>query len=457
MIPAVLSGGSGTRLWPVSRAAFPKQFNRLLDESLLVKTLKRLVPFGAPRVIAVSGSEHLTGGVLEGLGLDPATALYEPYGRNTAPAVALLCRQLELEGRGNEIVGIFPADHLVEDETAFAAAVRLAEGAAADGAIVTLGIRPTEPATGYGYLEATDQVVAGEPPLAAYRARAFHEKPDAATAEEYLAAGNFFWNAGMFVFRVNTLIAAFERHMPEMWAQLSELRDDHSNLGEVYRTLPAESLDYGVMEKLDGLVTIPCAMGWSDLGSWDEVARVRPSGTKVFEVSAKGNFVLPHGDKVYGLVGVSDLRVVDTADALLVTGQGATQGVKELVDQIKNADLKEAEAHAFEERPWGSFEVLRDGEEFKSKILRVAPGKRLSYQSHKKRSEHWVIIRGRPQIVLDGETLTPGPGEHVFIPVGSKHRIANPTGDWVELVEVQVGSYFGEDDIVRYEDDWQRS
>ncbi|MEM7048982.1 MAG: mannose-1-phosphate guanylyltransferase/mannose-6-phosphate isomerase [Acidobacteriota bacterium] len=456
MIPAVLSGGSGTRLWPVSRASFPKQFNLLLDESLLLKTLRRLQPLGEPRVIAVRGSEHLTGTTLEQAGIAPDRALYEPSARNTAPAVALLCRQLELEGRRDEIVGIFPADHLIADQAAFEAAVEIAARCASEGPVVTLGIRPTEPATGYGYIEVSDQLLVGEPPLAAYRSLGFREKPDRQTAEDFLAAGRFFWNAGMFVFRADTMIAAFERFMPELWSGLRRLRSDLGNLAEVYGDLPSESLDYGIMEKLEELATVPCGIGWSDLGSWDEVARVRSSGENVVEVEGEGNFVFPHGSRVYGLAGVSDLRIVDTADALLITRRGATQGVKEVVRQLAAAGRSEAHQHAFEERPWGSFEILRDSDRFKSKILRVAPGQRLSYQSHRHRSEHWVIVQGTPRIVLDGEILAPSAGEAVFIPQGAKHRIENPGAEVVEIVEVQIGSYFGEDDIVRYEDDYDR-
>ncbi len=457
MIPVVLSGGSGTRLWPVSRAACPKQFVEIFDESLLAKTFRRLAPLGSPWVVAVESQRFLTLRVMRELGVPAEQALLEPLGRNTAAAVGLICQVLAARGLGDEVVGIFPADHLIADEAELAAVVALAERCARAGQVVTLGIEPTYPATGYGYLE----TAAGEPFLAgashrALRTQAFREKPDAATAASFLARGGFYWNAGMFVFEVATMCRHFARLMPALWAGLGKLSADHGNLAEVYAALPAQSFDYGIMEHLAEQVVIPCQLGWSDVGSWDEVARLGAPAGEVVEVEGDGNFVFPHDGRVYGLLGVSDLLVIDTADALLIARKGASQGVKQLVDQLAERGRSEAREHVYEHRPWGSFEVLRDSAQFKSKILRVAPGQQLSYQSHRFRSEHWVILRGAPEIVLDGEVLRPQPGEAVFIPQGARHRIRNPGEEPVEIVEVQVGSYFGEDDIVRYEDDYDR-
>jgi mannose-1-phosphate guanylyltransferase/mannose-1-phosphate guanylyltransferase/mannose-6-phosphate isomerase len=469
LVPIVLSGGSGTRLWPLSRRGFPKQFHQLLEESLLAKTLRRVSPLGSPWIVGVAGTEALTRRVLEETGLRAERTVFEPVGRNTAPAVALVIHLLEQQGRGEEVVGIFPADHLIGDEEALRRAVELAAVCARRGKVATLGIRPTFPATGYGYIEVSREVVAegiaegvtvpeGEPPLAARVGRGFREKPDPATAERFLEAGDFFWNAGMFVFRVADMAGCFERWMPELWRRVAAVEADLSNLAEVYEHLPGESFDVGIMEHLgeEVLVSIPCDPEWSDLGSWDEVARRAPGSSEVFEVDAGGNFVLGHRGKVYGLVGVEDLVVVDTADATLVAKKGTTQKVKELVAALRRAGRPEADEHPFEVRPWGEFEILRDTERFKSKILRVAPGRQLSYQSHRYRSEHWVIVQGRPEVVLDGEVLRPEPGEAVYIPQGARHRIRNPTEETVEIVEVQLGSYFGEDDILRYEDDFGR-
>lgn len=488
MIPFVLSGGSGTRLWPVSREAFPKQFCELFDGSLLGRTLERLAPLATPGedvgVVGAARTEALTRRVLREAGLGESRALFEPLGRNTAPAVALLCHRLLQEGRGPEVVGSFHADHRIDDEATFHRAVRLAERVAGEGQVVTLGILPSGPETGYGYIELTDEVVAveepgsalggqdgpggredggappdGTEPLRAYRVLGFREKPDPQAARRYVESGRFVWNAGMFVFRVEDMAQHFQRLMPALWERIRTIRPDLGNLEAVYREVEPESLDYGIMERLDDQVSIPCDIGWSDVGSWDEVARLRDGGA-AHEVGGDGSFVFSantRGERVYGLVGVDDLLVVDTDDALLVARRGDSQRVKELVEALRRADRPEAREHAFDVRPWGRYEVLRDGEDFKSKVIRVEPGRRLSYQSHEHRAEHWVVVRGRAEVVLDGEVLHLGRGEHVFIPQGARHRIGNPGTEPVVFVEVQIGDYFGEDDIVRYDDDFGRS
>lgn len=469
MIPVVLSGGSGTRLWPVSRASFPKQFNALLGESLLARTLKRVAPLGPPWVIASAGGEVLTRRVTDELGLPRDRAAFEPVGRNTAPAIALACHLALLRGLGEEVMGVFHSDSLFADEEAFRRAARLGERCARAGHVVTLGIPPTHPATGYGYIELTDGPLDDEcasdpgggaadmPPLAARRAVGFHEKPDAETARRFVDSGRFLWNAGTFLFRVDRMAALFTELMPELWRRIRGVDAGLGNLPEVYAGIEAESIDYGIMEKLDEHVSVPCDAGWSDVGSWDEVARHRESAAAVYERSAQGNFVYPLRDKVYGLVGVEGLIVVDTDDALLIARRGASEEVKELVDTMKSAGRREAVEHSFELRPWGDFEVLRDTERFKSKLIRVHPGQQLSYQSHRHRSEHWVIVAGHPEVVLDDAVHRLAPGDHIAIPQGARHRIRNPGAEPVEFVEVQLGSYFGEDDIVRYEDDYQRS
>lgn len=467
MIPFVLSGGSGTRLWPVSRASYPKQFAELFDESLLARTLRRLLPLTSegeePGVIGSATGAALTRRVLRELGVGERRSVFEPVPRNTAPAIALLCHRMLQEDRGDEVAGSFHSDHRIADEETFRRAVRLAERCARRGQVATLGIRPSRPDTGYGYIERSDEAFAEEtdPPagdrkLVAYAVRGFREKPGPEIAHEYAASGRHLWNAGMFVFRVSVLAGHFERLMPDLWERIRRIRPDLSNLAEVYDGITPESIDYGVMERLEEQVTVPCDPAWSDVGSWDEVARLCEGGEAV-EVDATGNFVFPHDERVYALVGVEDLLVVDTADALLVARRGTSQAVKEVVGRLREAGRREADEHVFDVRPWGRFDVLRDEDDYKSKVIRVDPGQRLSYQSHRHRAEHWVIVRGRPEVVLDDRVLSLAPGEHVFIPQGARHRISNPGTEPVVFIEVQVGTYFGEDDIQRYQDDYDRT
>lgn len=482
-IPAIMSGGSGTRLWPVSRQSLPKQFAALfgdgtsdsvadfLSDSLFAKTARRLQPFGSPWTITVADMKVLTEKTLTGLSIPAAEilrqTLYEPRGRNTAAAIALLCRVLEARDALESVVGVFPADQLIRDEARFQAAVREAIAIAETGEIVTLGIHPTFPATGYGYIETAGAFSEGARALKAVR---FREKPDLETAKTFLQKGGYLWNAGMFVFRVSTMIELLKAHAPKVWEPMATLKADLSNLAEVYEKVEAISIDFAVMERLTGHVTIPCDFDWSDVGSWDAIAEIRSgdqnglqASGQVVEVGGANNFVLPHGDKTYAFVGAEDLVVVDTQDATLIAKRGQSEKVKDVVDRVKalpNKIATRATQHPFEVRPWGKFEVLRDTEEFKSKTILVDAGAQLSLQSHAKRAEHWIIVRGEGEVVLNDKVIPVGPGSHVFIPVGAKHRMRNtaPAGTDRSLVfvEIQLGTYFGEDDIVRYEDNYGR-
>ncbi len=462
MIPVILSGGSGTRLWPVSRTKYPKQFNNLFDEPLQNSTLKRLGRFGKPMIITSQILRDFTEKKAKESGFSQIEVIYEPFGRNTAPAIAVLCRIMEMRKKVQEVVGIFPADHLVENEEEFASALDLADQSAARGKVVTLGLKPSRPETGYGYIQTNTKPVNFNQKLSSYEVIKFHEKPNMQTAQGFLAKGSYYWNAGIFVFPVYLMIELFKRYQPQIWAGVSLLKEDLSNIREIYEGQPSISIDYAIMERLSGseLVCVPCDPGWSDVGSWDAVAAVYEStGRSVgdaVEVDSKNNFVLPHMQKRYAFVGVDDLIVVDTQDALLITKKGHSQDVKTVVERLKNEKSKLVDEHTFEERPWGRFDILKDFTDFKSKIIEVDVGAQISYQSHTKREEHWIITKGEGVVILNDQEIPVQRGSYVKIPLGAKHRIRNTGKIALAFVEVQLGSYFGEDDIVRYQDDYKR-
>lgn len=452
MIPVILSGGSGTRLWPVSRAHFPKQFCALFEDSLQTLTLKRCQRLGPLWIVTGEGLKTLTEANLKDLSLKDVVAIYEPVAKNTAPAVAVLAQVLVQRGLGEEIIGVFPSDHLIQNTEAFYQAVAEAEGLALQDKIVTLGIQPDHPATGYGYIQKEKK---------SNRVLKFHEKPSWEVAQGFLASGDFFWNAGMFIFRARTLLEKFQKLQPEMFKAVSVLKADLSNLAAVYSQVQNISLDYAIMEKLspDELACIPASMAWSDVGSWDAVAQMAPKRKtdKLLEVKSRGNYVYGRPDKMYSFIGTEDLIVVDTADALMVVKKGESQEVKQIVETLQKQGSSLVKDHVFEKRPWGAFEVLRDTEHFKSKVITVNPHSQISYQSHSKRAEHWIITRGQGEVVLDDKVISVKAGSHVLIPLGAKHRIRNNFSEPLEFVEVQLGTYFGEDDIIRYQDDYKRT
>jgi mannose-1-phosphate guanylyltransferase/mannose-6-phosphate isomerase len=463
MIPVILSGGSGTRLWPLSRQAFPKQFCEFIDESLYARTARRLMPLGSLWTITTQDLKVLTNKSLKTLELPVGQAIYEPCARNTAPAIALMCHVFKMRGWGEEVVGIFPADHLIGNDDEFVRVVREGARIAALGEVVTLGIAPTFPATGYGYIETSGNYTSEaskDGSSSALRAVGFREKPSAEVAAGFISRGGFYWNAGMFIFKVNRMAELFQEHAPLIWNAFAGLKEDLSNLDAIYPTVQSLSIDYAIMERLTSHVCLPCHFEWNDLGSWDAIAEVYdkqvPQALNTVSVNATGNFVMPFGGKTYALVDVDDLIVVDTADALMVTRKGSSEKVKDVVAQLKLGNGNRATQHVFEVRPWGSFETIRDSDLFKSKTIRVDQGEQLSYQSHNKRAEHWIIARGSGEVVLEDKVIPVSPGSHVYIPLMAKHRIRNTGIETLEFVEIQLGSYFGEDDIVRYEDSYGR-
>lgn len=463
MIPVILSGGSGSRLWPISRVSYPKQFCDIFDEPLLEKTIRRLSAWGEPHVVTVKSLNVLTERGVKAQGYSGANILYEPTARNTAPAVALICWKLLQAGRGQDVAGIFPADHIVMKEAEFKKVIKLAEACALKNQIVTVGIEPQYPATGFGYIECDESDFDRDGSLVAKKVKGFREKPDLATAEKFIAQKRFFWNAGMFVFKVDVMVAEFKKHLPKMWQAISTLSADLSNLDDVYKQLEPISIDVGIMEKAADQVCIPCDIGWSDLGSWDDYAKmadVEKITYKHFDsvsVDSQNNFVYSLRNKTIGLVGVENLIVVETPDALLVAQKGSSQQIKTLVDQLNKDNKNVTKEHGFDFRPWGKYEIISDTEEFKIKVIAVNAQSQLSYQSHVHRSEHWVVIEGEGEVVINEQVLSVRPGSSIVIPQNSKHRIRNTGAKVLRFVEVQTGDYFGEDDITRYADDYKRT
>lgn len=468
MMAVILAGGSGTRLWPLSREQFPKQFLPLVGErSLLQETVERVRPVVGDAVLVVTteDSRFLVADQLRGLGLDPGgRVLCEPAGRNTAPAIGLAA----LLAAPDEVLLVLPSDHTIRDAEAFRAALRRAAPVAEAGYLVTFGIAPACPETGYGYIRLG-------PPLAEApefrQAAAFVEKPDRARAEAYLASGGYVWNSGMFAFRADTLLEELAAHAPAVRTGLEALRPALAATGAVprdlYEALPSISIDYAVMERSARVVVLPVEPGWSDLGSFsalfdvleaDEEGNVvqMPSGSEWVSVGSRQNLV-SSGQKVVALVGIEDTLVVDTPDALLVCSRERAQDVKEVVTRLRAAGREEATAHRTVHRPWGSYTVLDAGAGYKIKRIRVNPGAKLSLQLHHHRSEHWVVVSGTARVTRGGEVVTLRPNESTFIPMATAHRLENPGLLPLQIIEVQNGEYLGEDDIVRLQDDYGRS
>ncbi len=459
MIPVILSGGSGTRLWPASRTKLPKQFCQIFGDSLHTLTIRRLLTFGTPWIITSQTLRDLTLRETKQLGIPPEQVILEPLAKNTAPAVALLCLLLKRKCLHNNVVGIFPADHLIAKEDAFADALSLAQLEASQGRIVTLGIKPNHPATGYGYIQVANSTLNNQDDLASYPVIKFHEKPNLETATAFLKAQSFFWNAGIFIFKASTMIQVFETLQPKMWSLLQGVKEDLSNFKDVYESVESISIDYAIIEKLSSqqLACIPCEIGWSDVGSWDAIEELLDSKKdSTISIRAENNFVFSDQEKKYAFIETQDLIVVDTKDALLISKKGSTQAVKDTYDQVKKNWPTLAHDHVFEFRPWGKYEILKDTPQFKSKVIEVLPHEQLSYQSHTKREEHWIITQGQGEVVLDDTIIPVQAGSYVKIPLGSKHRMRNNGDTKLEFIEVQMGTYFGEDDIIRYQDDYKR-
>ncbi len=461
LIPVVLAGGSGSRLWPLSRALYPKQFHALFSEhSLLQETLLRAAKVTAAAPIIVCNDEHrfLVAEQCRAIGVEWGEIILEPEGRNTAPAIGLAA----LAAPEGATLLVLPSDHLIQDEAGFAAAVEHAVTAAEQGGLVTFGVQPDRPETGYGYIRASGDGTAARP------VQAFVEKPDEPTAESYLASGEYFWNSGMFVLGAGSYLKALDRHAPSM---SEPLRASHANgsvdldffrPGRQFLDCPADSIDYAVMEKTADAWMVPASFDWSDVGSWSAIldaseqdASGNHQSGDVVSVDTENSYVQAN-HRLVGTLGVRNLIVVETADAVLVADRNEVQGVKTLVDRLKASGREEHLTHREVFRPWGSYESVEQGDRYQVKRIRVKPGERLSLQMHHHRAEHWIVVRGTAEVTRGEETFMLAENESTYIPLGTTHRLANPGRLPLELIEVQVGAYLGEDDIVRFEDVYGR-
>src|SRR5437899_8106784 len=480
LVSVIVSGGAGTRLWPLSREMAPKAFLRLRDgETLVGKTAIRALSLpGVAELLTVTNRElyfHTKDLYAELGDRSPRVASYvlEPFGRNTAPAIALAAMAVEARHGGEAVMLILPADHLIADQDAFAAAVARAAALAGERMLVTFGITPTRPETGFGYLECGDALDHSGAAPAAFRARRFVEKPDAATARSHVAAGNFVWNSGMFCFTASAILGAMERHAGSLLGAVQRcadaLRSGDASMMEIdpdlFASVPDISIDYAVMEPAAEAGEVAVVRGtfdWTDVGSWQAVAELAPpdahgnrgQGERI-SIATANTFV--HADhRVVATVGVENLAIVDTPDALLVAHRDALQRVREVV-----AELKARGNDAYREprtvtRPWGAYTVLHDGPGFKLKRIEIKPGAALSLQLHHKRSEHWVVVAGTATVTRGDEVFAVASQGSTYIPVETKHRLENAGGSPLVIIEVQCGDYLGEDDIVRFEDRYGR-
>ncbi|MCL1551764.1 mannose-1-phosphate guanylyltransferase/mannose-6-phosphate isomerase [Xanthomonas nasturtii] len=464
VLPIILSGGSGTRLWPLSRESYPKQFLPLVgDKSMLQATWLRAAPVAAHAPIVVANEEHrfIAAEQLQQLGVKPSAILLEPKGRNTAPAIAVAALEATRDG-ADPLLLVLPSDHVIGDEAAFQAAVTVAAEAAAQGKLVTFGIKPTAPETGYGYIKAG----AGTGASAVER---FVEKPDLATAQGYLASGEYYWNSGMFLFRASRYLEELRKFHPAIAdacqkAWESGKRDaDFTRLDkDAFAASPSDSIDYAVMEKTADAVVVPLDAGWNDVGSWSSLLDVSKQDAQgnahhgdVIQLDCQNTYA--YGSRLIAMVGLEDVVVVETPDAVLVGHRDRIQEVKDVVSQIKTAGRSEATWHRKVYRPWGAYDSIDMGQRHQVKRITVKPGGVLSLQMHHHRAEHWIVVSGTAEVTRGDEVLLLTENQSTYIPLGVTHRLRNPGKLPLELIEVQSGSYLGEDDIVRFEDTYGRA
>lgn len=473
LLPIILSGGAGSRLWPVSREALPKPFIALPDgETLLQKTLQRALALpGVEHVLTVTNRDYyfLTRDEYESHASDDHRVVHdyllEPSGRNTAPAIAAAALHASRKHGDDVVLLVLPADHLIKNQTSFAEAVAHAQDLATQGHLVTFGIQPTAPETGYGYIE-SGAALAGSPGCKVAR---FVEKPDLATAKDYVASGQFTWNSGMFCFTAGAMLAALRVCAPDVLAAVEQTfaataldKDPVVLDAAAFARAPDISIDYAVMEKAEKVAVIPVSFDWSDIGSWSALAELVAPDARGNRASCEtvlvdaDNCFIQSDNRMIAAVGVDDLFIVDTPDALLIAHNSRAQDVKSVVTQLKLLSHATVQHHRTTHRPWGTYTVLEEGEGFKLKRIVVKPGASLSLQMHHHRSEHWVVVSGTAKVINGEHDILVQRNESTYIPAGTAHRLTNPGVVDCVMIEVQTGDYLGEDDIVRLEDRYGR-
>ncbi|MBI5918801.1 MAG: mannose-1-phosphate guanylyltransferase/mannose-6-phosphate isomerase [Nitrosomonadales bacterium] len=467
--PVILSGGSGTRLWPLSRKSLPKQFLSLVSEkTLFQETLQRLrgVPdIASPVVVCNTEHRFLAAEQLRAIDINPLSLILEPISRNTAPAVAAAALAAQ-ERDADAILLILPADHLIQDVLAFHRSIQSALKLANEGKLVTFGCKPTKPSTGFGYIEQGDAIEGMD---GAFDVARFVEKPKLETAESFLASGKFFWNSGMFMFKASAYLEELQKYQLSMYEaslqawQKGRHGDEFSRLDkEAFELCPDDSIDYAVMEQTKIAAMVTVNIGWGDIGSWDALAEVVPADAQgnvvrgdVYAPETKRSYIRAES-RLVAAIGLDDMVIVETPDAVLVAHKDFSQNVKNAVEYLKRAERTEHLVHSRNYRPWGYYESVDVGERYQVKRIVVKPRAKLSLQSHEHRAEHWIVVNGSAIVTVDKMRRLVESNESVYIPVGATHRLENVGETPLCLIEVQTGSYLGEDDIIRYEDIYQR-
>lgn len=466
ILPVILSGGSGTRLWPLSRELYPKQLLPLTgDRTMLQETALRLKGLDAVAPMIVCNEEHrfMVAEQMRQINVEPSGILLEPIGRNTAPAVALAALHALSTGE-DPLLLVLPADHVVQNVDHFQASVRVGAALAVDGHLITFGVVPDKPETGYGYIKVGKGLAEG-----VFAVDQFVEKPDQSTAEKYIEDGGFCWNSGMFLFKASSFIEELDRHNPVMMAACHQTMAGKENDldftrfdEEAFRACPADSIDYAVMEKTDLAAIVPLDAGWSDVGSWSSLADVIQSDNNgnvlqgdVLTVDCKQNLIHA-SSRLVAAIGLEDCCIVETKDAVLVSPKNRDQDVKKIVEQLKLQERDESVLHRRVNRPWGAYESVDQGPTFQVKRLTIHPGGRLSLQKHQRRAEHWVVVSGVASITKGVKTFELKANESAYIPPNTLHRLENTQDVHLEIIEVQSGDYLGEDDIIRVDDIYGR-